>query len=93
MSETTDSDMQSLLAELRNLRSDFAKVGDILKETARHRSADAAEKTRETAERGWSEAKSTAKTVIEEMEERPVGTAMVVFVAGMLFGILLGGRR
>ena len=46
-----------------------------------------------TAERGWSEAKSTAQTVIEEMEDRPLGTAMIVFVAGMLFGVLVGGRR
>ncbi len=82
---STDSDVQALRAELKNLRADFVKITEILK--------DSADKLRATAERGWSEAKSTAQTVIEEMEERPLGTAMIVFVAGMLFGVLVGGRR
>jgi ElaB/YqjD/DUF883 family membrane-anchored ribosome-binding protein len=93
MSAATDADMQALRAELRNLRNDFAKITELLKDTARNRGAEAADRIRETAERGWNEAKSTAQNVIEEMEERPLGTAMVVFVAGMLFGLLLGGRR
>ena len=33
------------------------------------------------------------QTVIEEMEERPLATVAGVFVAGVLFGVLLGGRR
>ena len=93
MSAETDTDMQALRAELRNLRNDFAKITELLKDTARNRGAEAADRIRESAERGWNEAKSTAQNVIEEMEERPLGTAMVVFVAGMLFGLLLGGRR
>jgi len=93
MNAGTDADIQALRAELKNLRADFAKITEILKDTARHRGAEAADKIRETAERGWSDAKGTAQTVIEEMEERPLGTAMVVFVAGMLFGLLVGGRR
>jgi ElaB/YqjD/DUF883 family membrane-anchored ribosome-binding protein len=86
-------DIQALRAELKNLRDDFAKIGELLKDSARNRGAEAADKLRATAERGWSEAKSTAQTVIEEMEERPVQAAAAVFVAGMLFGLLLGGRR
>jgi ElaB/YqjD/DUF883 family membrane-anchored ribosome-binding protein len=93
MSEATDSDVQALRNELRNLRADFSKISEILKDTARQRGSEAADKIRETAERGWSEAKNTAQTVIDEMEERPLGTAMIVFVAGMLFGLLVGGRR
>jgi hypothetical protein len=27
------------------------------------------------------------------MEDRPLGTAMVVFVAGMLLGLLVAGRK
>ena len=82
-----------LRAELKNLRADFSKVTEILKDTARNRGAEAADRLRATAERGWSEAKSTAQTVMEEMEERPLATVAAVFVAGMLFGLLVGGRR
>src|SRR3954467_10801192 len=89
----SDADLQSLRAEFKNLRDDFAKIGDILKDVARNRGAEAADRIRSTAERGWTEARSTAQNVLEEMEERPLGTAMVVFVAGMLFGLLLGSRR
>jgi len=92
-SSGNDEDIQALRSEFKNLRDDFAKIGDILKDVARSRGAQAADQIRSTAERGWNEARSTAQNVLEEMEERPLGTAMVVFVAGMLFGLMLGGRR
>lgn len=87
------SDVDQLKAELRNLRDDFSKIADIVTDSAKMRGAEAAGRIRETAERGWSEAKSTAQSVLEELEERPVGTAMIVFVAGMLFGLMVGGGR
>ena len=90
---SNDADIESLRAEFKNLRDDFAKIGDILKDVARNRGAEAADRIRSTAEKGWSEARSTAQNVLEEMEERPLGTAMVVFVAGLLFGLMLGSRR
>jgi F0F1-type ATP synthase membrane subunit b/b' len=86
-------DIEALRAELKNLRADFAKVTGLLKDTARNRGAEAADKIRETAERGWNEAKSTAESVIEEMEARPLGTAVAVFVAGVVLGLLVAGRR
>jgi ElaB/YqjD/DUF883 family membrane-anchored ribosome-binding protein len=89
----TDDDIQALRAEFKNLRADFSKLTELLKDTAFNRGSEAADRLRATAERGWSEAKSTAQTVIEEMEERPLATVAGVFVAGVLFGLLLGGRR
>lgn len=87
------SDVDQLKAELRKLRDDFTKITDILKDSARTRGAEAAGLIRERAERGWSDAKNTAQSVLEEMEDRPVGTAMIVFAAGVLFGLMLGGGR
>jgi len=92
MSEATEADIQALLAELKVLRADFNRIADILKDTARHGSAEAAERVRETAERGWSEAKSRAEGLIEEMEERPVQSALVIFGVGVLLGLLVGRR-
>jgi len=89
----SDNDIQALRAEFKNLRTDFSKITELLKDTAINRGSEAADSLRATAERGWSEAKSTAQTVIEEMEERPLATVAGVFVAGVLFGLLLGGRR
>ena len=92
MSQTTEADIQALLAELKVLRADFNKIADILKDTARHGSEEAAEHIRETAERGWSQAKSRAEGLIEEMEERPVQSAMVIFGVGVILGLLVGRR-
>jgi ElaB/YqjD/DUF883 family membrane-anchored ribosome-binding protein len=89
----SSSDVDQLKAELRNLRDDFTRIADIVKDSARSRGAEAAGRIRETAERGWSDAKTTAQSVLEELEDRPLGTAMIVFVAGMLFGLMVGGGR
>jgi ElaB/YqjD/DUF883 family membrane-anchored ribosome-binding protein len=93
MSQATEADIQALVSELKNLRSDFARIGEILKDTARHGGADAADRVRGQAERGWTTARSKAQTLVDEMEERPFGTAMVVFIAGLLLGLIVGGRR
>ena len=31
--------------------------------------------------------------LLEELEDRPIGTAVMVFIAGMLFGLMMGGGR
>ena len=87
------AEVDQLRSELRNLREDFAKIADILKDTARARGAEAAGRIRESAERGWAQAQTTAQSVMDELEDRPIGTAMIVFAAGVLFGLMLGGGR
>ena len=56
MSNATDADIQALIAELKVLRADFTKITEIVKDAARHGSAEAAERIREHAERGWDQA-------------------------------------
>ncbi len=87
------SDVDQLRSELRNLREDFTRIADILKDSAKTRGAEAADRIREQAERRWSDAKTTAQSVMDELEDRPVGTAIAVFAAGLLFGLILGGGR
>jgi hypothetical protein len=92
MSDGTDANVQALQAELKVLRADFARIAELLKDTARQGSADAAERIRETAERGWSEAQKTAQSLIKEMEDRPVGSALAIFGVGVLLGMLIARR-
>ena len=92
MSDTTEANMQALQAELKVLRADFARIGELVKDTARHGSTDAAERLRETAERGWTEAQRTAQSLMKEMEERPIGSALTIFGIGVLLGMLLARR-
>jgi ElaB/YqjD/DUF883 family membrane-anchored ribosome-binding protein len=92
MSNATDADIQALIAELKVLRADITKIAEIVKDTARHGSEEAAERIRETAERGWEEARTRAAGLMDEMEERPVQSAMVIFGVGVLLGLLVGRR-
>ena len=92
MTNATDADIQTLIAELKVLRADFAKITEIVKDTARHGSAEAAERLREHAERGWDHARTHAQGLMEEMEERPVQSALVIFGVGVLLGLLVGRR-
>ena len=92
MSQATDADIQALIAEMKNLRSDFARIGDILKDTARHGAQEATDTVRETAEQGWYDAKSKAQTILEEMEQHPLHSALAIFGIGMLLGLIVGRR-
>jgi hypothetical protein len=51
MNDSTEADVQALMAEMKVLRADFAKIGEIIKDTARHGSAEA-DRIREAADRG-----------------------------------------
>lgn len=92
MSQSTEADIQALIAEMKNLRADFARIGDILKDTARHGAQDASDTVRETAEQGWHGAKSKAQNLFEEMEQRPMQSALTIFGIGVLLGLIVARK-
>lgn len=92
MSESTDADVQALAAEMRNLRADVERIASLLRDTARHGAEDAKEAVRETAEMGWNEARSKAQTLIDEIEQRPVQSALTIFGIGVFLGMIVARR-
>ena len=46
---TSDDDIQALRAEFKNLRTDFSKITELLKDTAINRGSEAADRLRATA--------------------------------------------
>jgi ElaB/YqjD/DUF883 family membrane-anchored ribosome-binding protein len=92
MSQTSQTDIEALAAEMKTLRADFARIGELLKDAAKNRTAEAADAIRERAERHWDDAKDTAQTVLKEMEQRPVQSALAIFGIGVLLGLLVGRR-
>ena len=92
MSQSTETDIEALAAEMKTLRADFARIGELLKDAAKNRTAEAADAIRERAERHWDDAKDTAQTVLKEMEQRPVQSALAIFGIGVLLGLLVGRR-
>lgn len=92
MNDTTKSDIEALIAEMKNLRADVERIGGLLKDTAIHGADEAKEAVRDTAEKGWREAKAKTQSILEEMEHRPMQSAMTIFGIGILLGLLFGRR-
>lgn len=89
MSEGLRGDIGSLRNELKNLRDDVAKLGELIQDIARNRAAEASDRLRASAERGWSGAKHTAQTVVGEMEQHPLGSSMTALIVGAILGCMV----
>jgi ElaB/YqjD/DUF883 family membrane-anchored ribosome-binding protein len=92
-SNATDADIQALRADLRNLRNDFTKVGETLRDLAAHGTAEAGDKIKNSADKVWVKAKNQANNVAEEIEAHPMQAALIAFGVGTMLGMLFRGRR
>lgn len=89
----TESDVQALSGELRQLRAEFVRLGQVLESAARNAGNEAAQAARATGERAWSEVKRGADELTQRIESRPVTSAATAFGIGVVLGLLFGGRR
>ncbi len=92
-SSTAEADLESLQAELKQLRTDFAKLNETMRDLVRHGSAEAVSRARESGEKLWGEAKRHASTVTGEIEEKPITAAITAFGLGVVLGMLFSSRR
>lgn len=93
MSTGPDADVQALQAEMAQLRADFAKVTETLKQIAAARSAAFLGDAKGTADRLTAEMQRHARTVGDTVEERPYTAALASFGIGLILGMLFSGRR
>lgn len=89
----TESDVQALSDELKQLRAEFTKLGQLLESAARNAGSEAAQAARATGERAWSEVKRSADDLTQRIEARPVTSAATAFGIGVVLGLLFGSRR
>lgn len=89
---STESDIQSLSDELKQLRAEFTKIGQLLESAARHAGDEASQVARDAGERAWSEMKSRADGLAQRIEEKPVSSAAWAFGIGVLVGLICRGR-
>ena len=89
----TESDVQALSDELKQLRAEFTKLGQLLESAARNAGSEAAQAARATGERAWSEVKKGADDLTQRIEARPVTSAATAFGIGVVLGLLFGARR
>jgi ElaB/YqjD/DUF883 family membrane-anchored ribosome-binding protein len=89
----TEADIEALKGEMKQLRAEFTKLGDILKNVVHHGREEAGERVRATAEQVWDEASARAAGLTKKIEEQPVTAAFAAFGIGMLIGLLFSSRR
>ena len=93
MADQNNADIAALQTDIKQLRTDFAKIAGTMRDLASNSVAGAEEKMTASADKVWTEAKRHAQTVGHEIEERPLASALTAFAAGVVFGLFLSGRR
>ena len=88
----TETDIQTLSEELKQLRAEFSKIAGLLESAARHAGDEAKEVAREAGERAWGEVKNRADSLARRIEEKPVSATAWAFGLGILIGLLCRGR-
>jgi ElaB/YqjD/DUF883 family membrane-anchored ribosome-binding protein len=87
-STTPDAQIQSLSDELKQLRTEFAKMAQLLEQAARHAGDEAKEAAKDAGERAWGEVKSRADELARRIEEKPVTATAWAFGIGILIGLI-----
>jgi len=82
-------DVAVLQAEIKQLRTDFAKLAETMHDIA----AGDGQQLQASTEKVWTEVKRHAGNVGREIEEKPIASALTAFGAGILLGLLLNRRR
>ena len=90
---TSEMDTQSLAAEMRQLRSDFSRVADALREIMQQRGGDALDKAHDAAGKMWDEARKRTDGIAREIESKPMAAALGAFGLGIILGAIFGSRR
>ena len=88
----TESNVEALTGEFKQLRNEFARIAQFLEQTARSAGAEAAQRAKAAGDRVWAETQSGADQVAEKIKEQPLASAGIAFAIGLLFGLIFGRR-
>ena len=84
MSDGTEADLRALRAEMTQLREDLSKISGTMQDVIRHGGAEAMQRAQRSAEQAQDKAKRTAQSLVDEIEGRPVTSALAAFSAGIV---------
>jgi ElaB/YqjD/DUF883 family membrane-anchored ribosome-binding protein len=93
MSSGADANVEALQAEMAQLRTDFARVTETLKQIAYNRGAEVVGDAKDTADRLTAEVQRQARNVADTIEERPFAAAITTCGIGLVLGMMFSSRR
>jgi ElaB/YqjD/DUF883 family membrane-anchored ribosome-binding protein len=93
MADQPKPDVATLQTEIKQLRTDFAKLAETMHGMVGNGVAGEGHQLHASTDKVWTEVKRHAGNVTREIEEKPIASAVTAFGAGILFGLLLNRRR
>ncbi len=93
MSTATEKDFETLLKELNKLREDMSKLTEVVQKTVKSAGDDVLNEARAAGKKAWTQAESHAEDILEQIEAKPLQSALIAFAIGAFLGFLFGGRR
>lgn len=88
-----EQDTQNLRNEVAQLREDLKAISETVRDIASERTEQARTRLRESAGQARERAVRAEKAVEHQIEERPLASVLVVFIGGLVTGLLLQSRR
>jgi ElaB/YqjD/DUF883 family membrane-anchored ribosome-binding protein len=88
-----DQDYETLRSEVQQLRTDIGNITETLKGLASSQGEQAYERLRAGVGSARQRATQAGHAVEHQVEEHPLASLLVVFVGGLLTGLLLRSRR
>lgn len=88
-----EQDVDNLRSEVQQLRDDVQSITQTLRSMASERGEQAYERLRTSMGSARERAERAEKAVEHQIEERPLASVLVVFIGGLITGLLLQSRR
>jgi len=88
-----DKELGRFASELKQLRSDFANLSDVLQNLVRRVSQDAAAEASRAGERVYNSAVSATDDLSKAIKDEPLAFTFGALGVGFILGWLIGGRR
>ncbi|HVJ51561.1 MAG TPA: hypothetical protein VM689_03820 [Aliidongia sp.] len=93
MTTKEEAEAQTLIEEMRQLRADFARIGETVRGMVDHHTAELKDTAAAAAETAWKKAKGSADTVVAEIDSKPIASALIALGVGLVLGSILFSRR
>ena len=82
-----NADVAALQTEIKQLRTDFAKITGTIHDIASNRVASAGQQVQASTDRVWTEVKRQADSVSREIEQNPIAATLTAFSRLRKFGL------
>ncbi len=88
-----EQDIEKLRSEMAQLQEDLRSVTQTVRDMASNQGEQVYQRARDKAAGARRRAEDMERQVEEQIEERPLSSLLVVFIGGLIAGLLLHQRR